>query len=384
LKPGADAGVAHRIPPSHFIRSCFVGFGFVTALIGGALAQEAKVRSVEKLEMAAHVDSNSPAFWRENRLHWYGSTGRVMLNQAPELDGPWQTREVIFHGGYPAPHWVESIWADDDGKLWCWYHCEPIGLIEDSTLTAPKIGAGVSTDGGATFEDFGIVMESGDPMDPGAKNGYFASGHGDFSVILNEERTYFYFFFGNYGGAPESQGVGIARMKFHDRLAPTAKVWKYYDGEWLQTGIGGRVTPIFPVKRAWQLKDPDAFWGPSVHWNTFLKCYVMLLNRAKGEPGWSQEGVYISFCSDLHKPETWTEPKRILDQTQFANWHFFYPQVMGLEAGGTDTRAGRIARLYVSGISKWEIEFAPTPPPPEKAPEPEPEPNPEPEPPPSG
>jgi hypothetical protein len=30
---------------------------------------------------------------------------------------------------------------------------------------------------------------------------------------------------------------------------------------------------------------------------------------------------------------------------------------MGLEAGGTDTRAGQFARLYVNGTSKWEIEF---------------------------
>src|SRR6185295_7036286 len=157
----------------------------------------------------------------------------------------------------------------------------------------------------------------------------------------------FYFFFGNYGGPAESQGVGIARMKFQDRLSPTAKVWKYYDGEWLQTGIGGRVTPIFPVQRGWQLKDPDAFWGPSVHWNTHLNCFVMLLNHASGEPGWSQEGVYVSFCSDLSRPETWSKPAKILDKSQFSGWYFFYPQVMGLSATGTDTRAGQTARLYV-------------------------------------
>jgi hypothetical protein len=123
------------------------------------------------------------------------------------------------------------------------------------------------------------------------------------------------------------------------------------------------------VRRGWQKKDPDALWGPSIHWNTYLKCYVMLLNHAQGEPGWSQEGVYVSFCSDLSRPDTWTEPVRILDKSQFSGWYFFYPQVMGLEPGGTDTQAGQTARLYVGGISKWEIDFIAPEAPPEPTPD---------------
>jgi hypothetical protein len=103
----------------------------------------------------------------------------------------------------------------------------------------------------------------------------------------------------------------------------------------------------------------------------------MLLNHAQGQPGWSQEGVYVSFCTDLTKPETWTEPKRILDKSQFGGWYFFYPQVMGMQTGGTDTRASKTARLYVNGISKWEVDFltkAEIPPPPPPMPEEEPPP----------
>jgi hypothetical protein len=117
------------------------------------------------------------------------------------------------------------------------------------------------------------------------------------------------------------------------------------------------VTPIFPVKRDWAARAPDALWGPAVHWNTYLNCYVMLLNRAQGEPGWSQEGVYVSFSTDLSRPEMWTPPKKILDKAEFPQWYFFYPQVMGLEPEGTDRRAGQVARLYVNGVSRWEIEF---------------------------
>lgn len=353
-----------RLPPRLFLMLC----GLV-ALVGGSSlrGQGAIVRAASRVEMPTPVDSNSPAFWRGGRLFWFGSHGRPVLSEGPSQFGPWETREVDLQTTNGFPHWLESVWPEENGVLWGWYHGEPINLIPDSTLTAPKIGAVISTDGGNTLIDLGIVLESGDPLDPAAGNGYFAGGHGDFSVILDRDRTYFYFLFDNYGGPVSSQGVCIARMAYADRFSPVGKVWKYHNGGWQEPGRGGRVTPIFPVKQRWQAKNPDALWGPSVHWNTHLNCFVMLLNRAfapAGEPGWSQEGVYISYSTDLGRPESWTEPRKILDRSQFSGWYFFYPQVMGLDPGGTDRRAGQTARLYVNGVSKWEIDFIAPPGPP--------------------
>ena len=314
--------------------------------------------------MPTTVDSNSPAFWRDGKLFWFGSHGRPWLSEGPNQFGPFVTQEVDFQALVPRPHWMEAVWVEDNGVLWGWYHTEPIGLVENSTLTAPKIGAVVSYDGGKTLRDLGVVLESGAPLRPDARNGYFAGGHGDFSVVLNRERTHFYFLFDNYGGPDATQGVVVARMAFEDRANPVGKVWKYKGGAWTEPGLGGEVTPIYPVRRPWQEKDPDAFWGPAVHWNTHLRSFVMLLNRAQGEPGWSQEGVYVSFNADLGRPENWTTPVRILDRSEFPGWYFFYPQVMGLEERGTDTRAGATARLYVGGVSRWEIDFIPKPGPP--------------------
>ncbi len=338
------------------LRLAAVG-AIVTCLVGALGAQEARVRRVPEVSMPRAVDSNSPAFWRDGRFYWFGSNGGPWLSSGPDQFGPWETRTVPVESTEAMPRWLESAWPDDDGTIFGWYHAEPIGLVEDSTLTAPKFGAVVSLDGGATLRDLGTVLESADEIDPLARNGYFAGGHGDGTVLHDRSRSYFYFFFGNYGGAPETQGVCVARMAFEDRANPAGKVWKYYNGAWREAGRGGRVTPIFPVKKAWQSADPDAFWGPSVHWNTYLNCFVMLLNHAAGEPGWAQEGVYVSFCADLSRPETWTTPRKILDKSEFPGWYFFYPQVMGLESGGTDRRAGQVARLYVGGVSKWEIEF---------------------------
>ena len=323
-----------------------------------ALGQVARLRPAEEVKMPEATAGNSPSFWHDGRLRMFSSVGwPQLISQAADQFGPWETAEVDRATLSDRPIWIEAAWRDDDGTIFGWYHHEPGDLIEGSKLTAPKIGAFVSTDGGLTMRDLGIVLQSGDPIDPEAQNGYFVGGHGDFSVVLDRERKFFYFFFTNYGGPAASQGVAVARLAFEDRYDPAGKVRKYHAGEWTEPGIDGRLTPIFPVRKEWNLPDPDAFWGPSVHWNTHLNCHVMLLNHASGEPGWSQEGVYVSFSADLSRPESWQAPKVILDRSGDLGQQSYYPQVIGLEPEGTDKEAGQTARFYVQGVSRWEIEF---------------------------
>ncbi len=318
------------------------------------------VHLADEVKMPGRVDGNSPSFWHSGQLNLLTTIGwPQFINQASDQFGPWVTTEVDRTTLSDRPTWFEAVWCDDDGTVFAWYHHEPGDLIPDSLLTAPMIGAAVSTDGGLTFRDLGIVLQSGDPHDYNAKNGFFVGGHGDFSVVLDRERKYFYFFFSNYGGAPASQGVAVARLAFADRFEPAGKVMKYYEGAWDEPGVGGRLTPIFPVRKAWNRADPDAFWGPAVHWNYFLNRHVMLLNRASGEPGWTQEGIYVSFCKDLSRPESWREPQQIMDRSwDHLGAHSYYPQVMGTGPADTDKEAGRTARLYVHGLSLWEIEFS--------------------------
>jgi hypothetical protein len=266
----------------------------------------------------------------------------------------------------PADHypiWIESVWRDDDGTVYGWYHHEPGGLC-GGKLTAPKIGAAVSADGGKTFRDLGIVLESGDSINCNAKNGFFAGGHGDFSVILDRERKYFYFLFGNYGGPWWTEGVAMARMPFESRTQPVGAVQKYAYGAWTEPGLGGAVTPILPPRVGWAFQDTDSFWGPAIHWNTALQKYVVLLNRSCCDAGWPQEGIYIMFGSDLSDPLTWTAPVRILTEGDVGFSPAFYPQIFGLGAGETDSLVGETGRLFVKGVSKWEIHFVPPPAPP--------------------
>lgn len=326
-----------------------------------APAQDVTIRRAPMLYMPGVVDSNSPVFWRDGLMYIINSTGApritAVVDQYSFDEG--EVMPIRVEPGDHMPMWIESVWQDEDGTLFAWYHHERTGVCRGSTLTVPEIGAMASLDGGYSYIDLGIVLSAGDPPDCSAKNGFFAGGHGDFSVIADPASGYFYFLFDNYGGDAESQGVSIARMAMSDRFQPVGAVYKYYNGAWEEPGIGGRVTPIFRAAVPWNKPNVDSFWGPSVHWNYALESYVVLMSRTCCEPGWPQEGIYITFNRDLSNPEGWTAPERLMSAEEIGFAPGYYPQIIGTGPYETDTVAGQTARLYIKGVSKWEITFTP-------------------------
>ncbi len=333
-----------------------LGLAAVVLLLRPAAAQMAGLRPAPEAQMPAPVDSNSPAFWLGSQFRIFNSTGSPVITAGRDQFTPDISQQVEVDSQEHFPMWIEAAWMDVDGTLYAWYHHEPGGLC-NGQLTAPVIGALVSDDGGVSFTDLGLVLASGDSPDCSAQNGFFAGGHGDFSVVFDPVAQYFYFFFGNYGGLTAGQGIAVARMAYEDRQQPGTAVWKYYNGDWTEPGRGGRVTPVFPARAGWQQANTDSFWGPSLHWNTYLESWVMLINRSCCRPMWPGEGVYISFNPDLSDPRGWTSAERIL-----ADPPAYYPQVLGTKAGETDSVAGETARLYLQGVSHWEIVFRRTEP----------------------
>ena len=318
------------------------------------LAQRAEIRNAPNFATPAPVDSNSPAFWRNGRLIWFHSTGvplrSVGTNQFLNQFTMWVSPTTYEH----YPMWIEATWYDEErDELYAWYHYEDHSHCPD--LAIPSIGALKSYDGGRTFEDLGIVLAAGPEADCSMRNGFFAGGHGDFSVIRNRRGNFFYFLFDNYAGPPASQGVSIARMAFEDRDDPVGKVWKYHRGTYRQPGLGGDVTPVFPVKIGWEAENTDALWGPSVHWNEHLEKFVILMTRTCCTSRWPSAGIYIAYTDAIGLPNDYQQPQLLIEDTGYRP--AWYPQVMGLEEGGTDTIAGRIARLWIKGISMWEIVF---------------------------
>lgn len=320
-----------------------------------ASAQSVELRPIEPVSIPVVVDSNTPSFWSAGSFHAFSSAGQPMLSQAPGLLGPWTTVESRLVG-LPSPAWIESVHQEDDGTLLVWYHHEVVDVCPGSPLTAPKIGAAISYDGGHTLVNLGFVLSAGDPPDCSSPNGYFAGGHGDFSVIYNSKDQHFYFFFTAYSRDLGSQGVAVARLAWEDRFTPVGSVFKYHDGGFWEPGLGGRVTPLFPALISWHEAGTDAFWGPSIHWNTYLNQFVMLLNRSCCEPGWPQEGVYLSVSSDPSDPVAWSAPVKLIEGGEW------YPHVLGLGAGETSSLAGQTALLFLGNTAQYEIVFTPPPP----------------------
>ncbi len=339
------------------LASFVIALALTVARLGNA--QSVEIRDAERLVMPGPVDSNSPALWHEGRFYLFNSANVPFLAVGEDAQDVFtQPSQEVFVGGIRRrPLWFEAAWRRADGSIYAWYHHEAAGACPDSDLTVPVIGAAVSRDGGASFEDLGIVLAPDHGANCEAQNGYFAGGHGDFTVIPDRDGRYFYFYFGNYGGPAEQQGVGVARMAVEDLDNPAGKVMKYFAGRWEEPGIGGRVSPVLPALVPWQEPDTDAFWGPAIHWNTYLELYVMLLNRACCSPGWPQEGIYISLNSDLSDPTGWTEPAPLLRSAELGVELGWYPQILGFEPGETDSIAGKKVRLFTHGVSYWEIEF---------------------------
>jgi hypothetical protein len=110
------------------------------------------------------------------------------------------------------------------------------------------------------------------------------------------------------------------------------------------------------------------FWGPAIHWNTYLSTYVMFLNHAI-DTKLTQDGIFISFNSDVGNPAGWTKPQMILNRAQIQKAmagadvsptkleNGWYPEVIGMQKGETDKVVGRTARFFMAGLSRQTITF---------------------------
>jgi hypothetical protein len=333
------------------------------------MAQAARQRPLAVLEPAkrlsfpAETDSNSPLFWRlrngVSTLNVLNSTGAPTLSGGKGLSELSPTRAAMMTGAPPGGWWMEAVVPDHRQVLYGYYHNEQPDVCPRNPRSAPRIGAAKSFDGGRSWINLGFILEAPrGSTECQSANRYFVGGVGDCSAVLDAEGQWLYIFFSGYPRDLEGQGVAVARIRWSDRDSPSGRVSVWNDGAWrypVPTDDGGlayeAARPIFRAERSFHARSVDGFWGPSVHWNTFLKQYVILLNRAR-DSEFAQEGIYISSNPSLEEPTKWTAPLRLLTG---GSW---YPQVAGTDEGsGSDRLAGERARLFVGGISEYVIKF---------------------------
>jgi len=352
---------------------------FVVNSAAAVPTPHATLISAPIVTLPGDVDSNSPVMWdlddgQRKMFVLTSHSGVPSLSSGSEVDRLAETTEVSLlpHPGYGV--WFEAVVSDDVDTWYGYYHNEwPATRCDREDRSVARIGAAKSTDNGRTWTDLGPVIQAYQSATAcESTNRYVIGGDGDFSVMLDSSKTYLYFFYSQYHRDPMAQGVAIARMLWADRDRPGGQVDLWRGGIWepdagrrfFLPGLPGTerrrlewvypaASPLIAPAFAWHDDDDkvDAFWGPSVHWNTAIEQYVMLLNRAKDEE-YTQEGIYVSYAPRLDDPSLWTPPQKLL------NGGRWYPQVVGLSTGtGTDKFAAGSPRFFMSGKSEWVINF---------------------------
>lgn len=339
----------------------------------------ATLTAASPIVLPGSVDSNSPMVWdlEDGQRKLFAMTshsGMPGIASGLSLDRLGARIEVSLlpHPGHGV--WMEAIVSDEVETWYGFYHNElPATVCGRADRFVPRIGAAQSTDRGRNWQNLGIVLQAEQSSTAcRSSNRYVIGGVGDLSVMLDANKAYLYIFYSQYQRLASAQGVAVARLRWANRDRPSGRVEIWRDGVWdgharqaerapAQAGmLRGRLewvypaaTPLVAPSLAWHDNDNkvDAFWGPSVHWNTAIARYVMLLNRAKDE-NYTQEGVYVSYAPRLDDPRLWSTPRRLLSG---GKW---YPQVVGsFQVSGTDKVAGASARFFMSGRSDWVINF---------------------------
>lgn len=325
---------------------------------------------------------------------------------APKMPANVPPGSAGLHGAV----WFETIYQDSvdtSGKtLFAVYHNEnyPATLPYDSEsgegyidknwpqgITGPqspaavcRIGIMKSTDGGLSWENKGIFIEDKQPrmiLKPHNTSKTFAGGVGDPSAVVSG--AYLYLFFGEYGYPgtynektfnPETewhgQCISVARIAVADLDHPQGKAQRW-DGRAFSVaydGVGASVDSlrISHADGGGPASSPTGsfHWGPSVSWNTYLHCWVMLMARAEG-PSWAGDKIYISFNPNKElgtgtNSQAWTKPKLLLQKKGYFLW---YPSLQPLNTPenianrNTCLRLGQRARLFVKNIKPEKSDY---------------------------
>ena len=317
--------------------------------------------------------------------------------------------------GKPGLHgavWFETVYQDGDDPsgrtLYAIYHNEnypqtlpynsdsgegytdkdwPLGLTERITPAAvPRIGVMKSNDGGWSWENKGLFLEDKQYrmiLKPHNISKTFAGGVGDPSAVASGE--YLYLFYGEYGYpgvydpktySPETewsgQCISVARIKISDLENPQGKAGRW-DGKGFNAPWDGIGTPISALQIPKEKGGGPAsslkggfHWGPSMSWNTYLECWVMLMGHVEGQ-SWVGDKLYISFNPnrDLGKgnnSQAWSEPQLLVQKPGHVIW---YPSLQPLNtpediaAKNTSLKLGKKARLFFkySDLGKYCSEY---------------------------
>lgn len=293
-----------------------------------------------------------------------------------------KTLYAVYHNeNYPSTLPFDSVTGEGYHNLnW------PEGLKgPESAAAVCRIGIMKSTDGGRSWENKGIFIEDLDRrmiLRPVNTSKTFAGGVGDPSAVASS--GYLYLFYGEYGYPGDydesmysretewsGQCISVARIALKDLNDPVGKA-KRWDGTgfnagYNETGMPVKTLQIPREKGGGPASSPEGgfHWGPSVSWNTYLNCWVMLMGKVVGT-SWKGSQVYISFnlnrnFSNPAASQEWTEPRLFYEKPGYILW---YPSLQPLNTPedirdkNTCLRLGKRARFFVKHIKPGDDQYA--------------------------
>lgn len=296
-------------------------------------------------------------------------------------DNSGRTLYAVYHNeNYPSTlPYDEATGTGYKNEKW------PQGLKEPGSPAAVcRIGIMKSINGGRSWENKGIFIEDLQTrmiLKPHNTSNTFAGGVGDPSAVASGE--YLYLFYGEYGypGVYEEgtydrekewsgQCISVARLKLSDLDNPAEKA-KRWDGTGFNApydGIGSPVPSLqIPIiEGGGPASSPGGgfHWGPSVSWNTYLNCWVMLMGKVTG-PSWAGSSIHISFNNNKNLGEgdnsqKWSKPQLLLDKPGYFLW---YPSLQPLDTPedinnqNTCLKLGKRARLFVKYLKPYKDKY---------------------------
>ena len=336
----------------------------------------------------------------------------VFKNTAKDFFNPIMPKNVLpTEDGLHGAVWFETVYQDPNDKsgktLFGVYHNEnypetypynektgqgyknnkwPQGLTgPESPAAVCRIGIMKSIDGGKSWQNKGIFIEDLDPrmiLKPHNTSNTFAGGVGDPSAVASGD--YLYLFYGEYGypGVYEEkkynrdtewsgQCISVARIELKDLDDPIGKA-KRWDGKGFNIPYNSFGKPVqslvIPKEQGGgSASSPTGgfHWGPSVSWNDYLDCWVMMMGKVEGK-SWKGDKVYISFNKnkDLSKgknSQDWTKPQLFFQKPGYILW---YPSLQPLNTPEdisekrTCLKLGKKARFFVKRIKPGDDEYA--------------------------
>ena len=210
-------------------------------------------------------------------------------------------------------------------------------------------------------------------------------------MLLRYHLYFLYIFYGEYGypGVYDSTGydpakewsgqcISIARIALKDLDNPVkkAKRWNGTSFDADSDGVGSPVKSlqISMAEGGGPASSPTGkyHWGPSISWNNYLDCWVMLMAKAEG-PSWKGSPLFISFNKNKDlatgdNSQQWSKPQLLVDKPGHIMW---YPSLQPVNSNDdrqkryTSVNLGQRARLFYKDmdgvssryVSEYIVEF---------------------------